>query len=153
MLNPNAVNDRTTYQIYDSANRLVYAIDEDRYVTETLYDGVSRVTDVIRHITPLVSVPAGTLTPASIAVTSNVNYDRRTRQFYDADGRLIGVLDAEGYLSQHRYNAAGQRFAITRYASAATVTTTTGAVDSAATNTLRTGGTFTALLQSITAAG
>ena len=152
IVNPNALNDRTTYRVYDNANRLVYQIDEDRYVTETLYDGVSRVTDVIRHSVALASVPAGSLTPASIVVTPDVTNDRRTRYFYDAEGRTIGVLDAEGYLSENQFNAGGQLVTGVRYARAATVITN-GVVDSTATNTLRTTGTFAALKQNITNAG
>ncbi|WP_426000361.1 Ig-like domain-containing protein [Caulobacter sp. DWR1-3-2b1] len=44
--------------------------------------------------------------------------DRRTRNFYDAEGQLIGRLDAEGYLSQIKYDAAGQDVETIAYATA-----------------------------------
>jgi YD repeat-containing protein len=36
-------------------------------------------------------------------------HDRVTRSFYDKDGRLIGTLDGEGYLTETRYDGAGRK--------------------------------------------
>jgi YD repeat-containing protein len=63
--------------------------------------------------------------------------DRVTRNFYDNDGRLTGTLDAEGYLSQIVYDAAGQKTRTIAYSD----DTGTG---------LRASGTFDALLASVT---
>jgi YD repeat-containing protein len=63
--------------------------------------------------------------------------DRITRNFYDNDGRLTGTLDAEGYLNQTVYDAAGQRIRTIAYSD----DTNAG---------LRAGGTFDALLASVT---
>ncbi|MDT0945854.1 RHS repeat domain-containing protein, partial [Staphylococcus pseudintermedius] len=43
---------------------------------------------------------------------------RVSRSFYDAVGRLVGQLDAEGYLVEHRYDLAGRRIGSTAYATA-----------------------------------
>ena len=66
--------------------------------------------------------------------------DRVTRNFYDNDGRLVGVLDAEGYLTQTQYDAAGQRVRTTRYATATAAN-------------LRADGAFSALRASVGATG
>ncbi|WP_185734241.1 LysM peptidoglycan-binding domain-containing protein [Burkholderia stagnalis] len=42
--------------------------------------------------------------------------DRTTRYFYDRDGVLRGSVDAQGYLTEHRYNGAGERIETVRYA-------------------------------------
>ncbi|KVT73106.1 hypothetical protein WK58_13955 [Burkholderia ubonensis] len=42
--------------------------------------------------------------------------DRTTRYFYDQDGLLRGSVDAQGYLTEHRYNSAGERIETVRYA-------------------------------------
>ncbi|RQQ00438.1 LysM peptidoglycan-binding domain-containing protein [Burkholderia stagnalis] len=42
--------------------------------------------------------------------------DRTTRNFYDQDGLLRGSVDAQGYLTEHRYNSAGERIETVRYA-------------------------------------
>ncbi|MBN3815101.1 LysM peptidoglycan-binding domain-containing protein [Paraburkholderia sp. Se-20369] len=42
--------------------------------------------------------------------------DRITRYFYDRDGLLRGSVDAQGYLTEHRYNSAGERIETVRYA-------------------------------------
>ena len=82
---------------------------------------------------PFVSV-TNTVPPALPAEDAA---DRVARTFYDKDGRLIGSLDAEGYLSQVTYDKAGQKMKTVAYAGA------TGA-------SLRASGTFAQLLASIT---
>jgi YD repeat-containing protein len=63
--------------------------------------------------------------------------DRVARTFHDRDGRLIGSLDAEGYLSQVTYDKAGQKMKSVAYAGATAAS-------------LRASGTFAQLLASIT---
>ncbi|WP_212721695.1 RHS repeat protein, partial [Zooshikella ganghwensis] len=43
---------------------------------------------------------------------------RFTHRLYSQDGLLVGELDAEGFLVEHRYDAAGQKISTTRYANA-----------------------------------
>ncbi|MGI0117810.1 hypothetical protein, partial [Zooshikella sp. RANM57] len=43
---------------------------------------------------------------------------RFTHRLYSQDGLLVGELDAEGFLVEHRYGAAGQKISTTRYANA-----------------------------------
>jgi|GEM_PF-1247577 len=80
---------------------------------------------------------------ALVAVPTVGAEDRVTRTFYDNDGRVIGVLDPEGYLTQTKYDAAGQKVRTVRYATAA------NGVDAAATATLRGNGTFSQLLTAV----
>jgi len=44
--------------------------------------------------------------------------DRITRNFYDKAGRLVGVLDAEGYLTQTKYDGSGQKIETVAFAKA-----------------------------------
>ncbi|OWQ46363.1 hypothetical protein CDL60_12820, partial [Roseateles noduli] len=101
-----------------NANRLVQVIDGLGYVTQTTYDGASHALSVTRYATH-VTVPATGFTAitAPVAVTANAAADRVTRSFYDADGRVIGELDAENYYTHYEYDAAGRVVAKTRYAS------------------------------------
>lgn len=85
-----AANDRKTTYTYDAAGRLATTtIDGATSITNT-YDGASR----------LVKTTQGS---------------RITKFYYDMDGRQVGVLDAERYLTQYVYDAAGRRTLAVRY--------------------------------------
>ncbi|PTS90545.1 hypothetical protein DBR17_01085, partial [Sphingomonas sp. HMWF008] len=75
--------------------------------------------------------PAFTPSPAANALRDSIS-----RSFYDKNGRLIGVLDGEGYLARTVYDAAGRAVAQTAFATAT------------ATN-LRASGSFAQLLDSV----
>jgi YD repeat-containing protein len=110
--------DQSTWKIYDQANRLVKTVDEAGFVTEQVYDGASRVTDIIRYATPIntATLPADPQPGNAVPPTSAA--DRHTRNFYDQDGLLRGTLDAEGFLTEYRYNAGGERVETIGYANA-----------------------------------
>ncbi|KQV92819.1 calcium-binding protein [Rhizobacter sp. Root1221] len=112
-----AANQRE-WRIYDAANRLVQTVDAEGYVTQTTYDGASRVIAVTRYDTP-VAVPAASLSPilAAFTVSQNVAKDRTTRTFHDGDGRVVGELDAENYYTHYEYDGAGRLIAKTKFAS------------------------------------
>ncbi|HXH14344.1 MAG TPA: hypothetical protein VNP04_31850, partial [Alphaproteobacteria bacterium] len=137
--------DRTSFQLYDNANRLVMAIsphdsDPSRgYVTQSFYDGAGRPTDTIAYanaisLTGLSQNPSPSDISARLQTDSAT--DRHTRRFYERDGNLVGTLDAEGYLCEYRYNSAGQLVHTIHYANPAAAS-------------LRTNGTFGELLASV----
>jgi len=105
-------DDRHTHLFYDQANRLVYTVDAEGYVTQAIYDGKSQLTETIAYANPL-SLPANATTAdvegaiAAQAISDPV-HDRHTHTYYDADGNTIGQLDAEGYLTEYHYDGAGQ---------------------------------------------
>ncbi len=88
-----ATHDRVTQYVYDKAGRLETQTEvstDASIVTTTRYDGASRVTQ--QH-----------------------NGDRITRYFYDRDGRQVGVVDALGYLTENKFDAAGRLVETVRY--------------------------------------
>ncbi|SFQ19233.1 YD repeat-containing protein, partial [Variovorax sp. PDC80] len=60
----------------------------------------------------------GTSTP-TVLVGLDAGQDRTTTQLYNRNGQLQGTLDAEGYLTEYKYNAAGEQVQTIRYASRA----------------------------------
>ncbi|MDQ0016118.1 YD repeat-containing protein [Variovorax boronicumulans] len=111
--------DQRSWRIYDNAGRVVRTIDAAGAVTDTQYDGASRVTATIRYSQPISIASLGTApTLAATAPTTNAANDRVTRSFYNDDGMLRGTLDAEGYLSELRYDTAGRLVSQTTYATA-----------------------------------
>jgi YD repeat-containing protein len=117
-----APGDLREWRAYDSAGRLsrvarAVGAGTAVAVTETRYDGASRVIAMVQY--------AGTLVEGSTAVAAGrINapassaQDRISRNFFDADGRLLGTLDAEGYLAALDYDGAGRLVERVLYATA-----------------------------------
>ncbi|WP_322026153.1 LysM peptidoglycan-binding domain-containing protein [Burkholderia sp. BCC1977] len=106
--------DRSTWVYWDT-DSISHVIDADGFVTQTQYDGHGRpiaVTAFANRVTISGAKPVADLP------TADSSNDRTTRYFYDADGRLTGELDASGYLTEYRYNGAGERVETIRYATA-----------------------------------
>jgi YD repeat-containing protein len=138
-------NDRVVRSVYDTAGRLVMTItphDTDAtkgYVEQNFYDGDGRLTDNVAYATAinLATLPA-VPTPAQVtALVSTSAGDRLNRIFYDAEGLQVGALDAEGYLVENQYNAAGELTHTVGYALPTTAN-------------LRSAGTFAQLKASVT---
>ncbi|HEY8359296.1 MAG TPA: hypothetical protein VIL30_17745, partial [Ramlibacter sp.] len=94
---------------YDRAGRLVQqavstGVGITVAVTSMEYDDASRLVGT-RAYANVTAVPASA--HAAIKVPVESEHDRVTRYFHDADGRRTGVLDAEGYLAETIYSAAG----------------------------------------------
>lgn len=119
-----SAQDTTTWRAYDAANRLVreattVGTSTSAAVTETRYDGASRIVQVVRYANLVVADgSAGSPTAGSVPLPAASAQDRITRNFHDADGRLAGTLDAEGYLTTLSYNGAGQVTETLSYATA-----------------------------------
>ncbi len=104
------------------------------------YDGAGRLVSTTSYYNKLA---AGTLTgfktslPTTVSLPTTDAKDAVARSFYDKDGRLLGVLDGEGYLSKFDYDKAGQKIGETRFYNATS-------------SSLRASGTFNQLVGSIT---
>jgi len=113
--------DQRSWRIYDSAERLVRTVGANGTVVDTAYDGASRITSVTQYKATVATTSLGAVaTLAATAPTGDTAADRVARSFYDADGLLRGSLDAEGYLTELRYDSAGR---LSSQISYATVTT------------------------------
>ncbi|EUJ10338.1 Rhs family protein [Methylophilaceae bacterium 11] len=120
-LRPNsAATDRSYRNLYDKAGRLAKQVDALNFVTEYQYDGASRLVKTTQYANAGTIGAAtgvnGELLPANVTVTADATKDRVTRQLYSDDGLLQATLDSEGYLTEHIYDAAGQRVRSIRYA-------------------------------------
>lgn len=136
---PDTTNDRISRNVYDKAGRLSKTIDAIGAVVEYRYDGAGRVTDTVRYAVVLTATLLDALNQSptelttsngyiaytlvgggsgSISLASVSNLDRRTRNFYSADGLLLGQLDAEKYYTANSYDSAGRLLKTTRYANA-----------------------------------
>ena len=109
--------DRTSWRAYDAAGRLSATVDASGAVVASFYDGASRLVTQVAYANRIATGSLGAdPSPAAIAPAANAGADRTTRWFHDAGGRVIGVLDAEGFLVESRHDAAGRLSTTTRYA-------------------------------------
>jgi YD repeat-containing protein len=110
--------DRTSWNSYDAAGRLVKSVDVQGFVTQIDYDGASRAVRTVRYANAISTAALGSA-PAPEAINpAGSAADRITRSFYDHDGKLLGELDAEGYLSTYRYDIGGRLVETVAYANA-----------------------------------
>lgn len=115
--------DRVTTNFYRASseydpniNILDHIVSADGTVTQYCYDDGGRVLSSTVYANRMdLSKPLTLYTPMPAADAAN---DRTTRYFYDKDGLLQGTLNGEGYLTEYRYNAAGQKVAVIAYATA-----------------------------------
>lgn len=109
--------DQKSWRIYDAADRLVRTVAADGAVTDTNYDGASRIVSVMQYRQPIAISSLGAIATLALSAPAvDPATDRVTRRFYDGDGLLRGTLDAEGYLTELRYDAAGRASSQLSYA-------------------------------------
>ena len=112
-------DDRSSWNTYDAANRLAKSVDELGFVTERIYDGADRLSKVVRYWNPIsTSLLGDTPAPSAVAPTASATNDRVSRKLYDAEGKLVGTLDAEGYLVEYKYDTGGELVETVGYATA-----------------------------------
>ncbi|GKS87303.1 hypothetical protein AVMA1855_24145 [Acidovorax sp. SUPP1855] len=112
--------DKTISNLYSGDGLLIGTIDSEGYLTEYRYDAAGRTIGIVRYSQPVAggaSLAAaragGSLSGLRPAVSAS---DAHTAYFYDAQGRQIGELDAEGFLTQTKYDGNGNLVATYRYA-------------------------------------
>ncbi|SFO54359.1 YD repeat-containing protein [Variovorax sp. PDC80] len=112
--------DQDSWRIYDNAGRLVRTVDGAGAVVDMRYDGASRLVATTAYANPLTPAVLGNLsgtpTLGDTNPTANPTGDRVSRRLYDNDGLLVGTLDAEGYLTESRYDAQGRLITQVSYA-------------------------------------
>lgn len=130
-LNPSLASIRPSAQaadlarlyVYDDDGRLAFEMSDSYAVTEYIYDAAGRKVESVRHSVPIAphSSPSWAYVRSQLeqpAVQAGAADDRHERYFYDSDGNLAGTLDAEGYLTTHQYDGAGQLRQTRRYTQA-----------------------------------
>lgn len=121
----------SAWTLYDPTGRKSADIAANGQLTEYLYDGAGREIQRIAYAKLLSGAQMASLTgtdgkPAEIALGSlrpvaDDSLDRVTTRYYDAAGRLVGLRDADGYLTESRYDGVSQLVASIRYATAGAV--------------------------------
>ena len=96
---------RITRAVYDAAGRMTFAIDATGNVTAFSYDSAGRV---IKQVAFAVVYETGNDPLNDVmqdwASTNAHADDRISRAIYDRKGRLAYSVDAEGFVTEYRYN-------------------------------------------------
>jgi YD repeat-containing protein len=103
-----ATSTEVTKYFYDSDGNQVGVLDPLGYLTEKKYDAAGRMIETIQYAT---ATPASSsTTPASLAdplaslrPTSSPS-DLQSFYYYDDEGRVVGSVDSEGFLTQTTYD-------------------------------------------------
>ncbi|MEO0560544.1 MAG: hypothetical protein AAF125_00420, partial [Chloroflexota bacterium] len=108
--------DVRSFTTYDANGRVAQTFNGQGEFISYEYDESGRLVLERQHYTKrTVSTPWLTNPPsAPVSVTTHAE-DAVTRTFYDRDGRVVGVLDGEGYLSETIYDEAGRAINQTQY--------------------------------------
>ncbi|TKC89437.1 LysM peptidoglycan-binding domain-containing protein [Trinickia terrae] len=113
-------SDRVTRNVFDAANRLLFSVNAMGYVTQNRYDANGNLLERVAYRTPYGG--EGTPTQADLQkwlASPNVPDaagDRTTTWLYDSAGRQVYLIDAEGYVTEKRYDFAGRVLKTIRYA-------------------------------------
>lgn len=111
-----STGDIWSWQVHDAGGRVVQSIDGDGGVTAFEYDASNRLVKTTSYFNKVAVAGLKTTPPLAVVAVTAHTKDTVNRTFYDGDGRLIGVLDGEGYLSEIIYDKAGQKVEEVAYA-------------------------------------
>ncbi|MGM9481545.1 hypothetical protein ACS5PN_10175 [Roseateles sp. NT4] len=96
---------------YDKDGRLIYSVDALGQVTERKYDGANRVVlerQYSRSVSGVVVATTTAVIAAQVAAVKDDTRDHVIRYAFDKAGNQRFVINAEGYVSELRYDAAGR---------------------------------------------
>ncbi len=108
---------RTTRLFYDADGNTIGTLDANGYLTTEVYDAAGQRTQTTAYATVTNAALQATGTLAQLTPASSAS-DQITSNYYDAQGNLLGTLDADGYFTQYTYDLDDQRLSTTRYATA-----------------------------------
>ncbi|WP_373321239.1 hypothetical protein, partial [Chitiniphilus shinanonensis] len=112
-----AAGDRVTRNFYDNDGLLVGQLDAEGYLTVHDYDASGRKNHTVRYATATASANRANGTLASLTPATHAQ-DQHNWFLYDGQDRLVGTVDAEGYLTEVQYDAVGNVLRSIRYAKA-----------------------------------
>jgi YD repeat-containing protein len=101
--------DISNWRTYDKEGRLTSTIDATIRTYE--YDKAGRLIKTVAYYNALSwdqAIVFQTSPPTSPFIPAADSRDSIARNFYDKEGRLVAVLDGEGYLTRNIYDRAGQ---------------------------------------------
>ncbi|GAA4798967.1 putative Ig domain-containing protein [Lysobacter hankyongensis] len=107
---------RRTRMFHDAEGRLLATLDAAGYLVETKYDAAGRAVRTLRYATAAPEALRLTGTLTELRPSAPDAADQVTRLFYNARNQQIGMLDAEGHLTEFAYDEAYNLREVKNYA-------------------------------------
>ena len=111
------VHDQHSHNVFDAANRAVYQIDAQNYVTETEYDNVGNVLRTTKYANAI-SPDGFSQGSVEASLVRDAAQDRSVRMAYDAANRQVYSVDAANYVTKQAFDDVGHVIETTTYANA-----------------------------------
>ncbi|MCW9000636.1 MAG: hypothetical protein OQK04_18135, partial [Kangiellaceae bacterium] len=102
---PDAQNRQQRF-FYDDQGRQVGVLDGEGYFTRSIYNSLGQLIHTISYANPVTDPNATDIN--GLGITLDVDNDQEIEYFYNNQGALIGIVDAEGYLTERQYDVAGR---------------------------------------------
>ena len=114
---------RISRTVYDGAGRVAFTIDAEGGTTAFAYDQVGNLTKETRYNAAFTTAGDQSLSQMQTwaAGRAGDTANRVTRRLFDAAGRPVFVVDAEGFVTERRYDAVGRLVRSIRYPTAYSV--------------------------------
>lgn len=114
------------YSLYESSGRKSADIAANGQLTEYFYDAAGRVIQTVAYANALSATALAAITSttavAGVRPANDAARDRITTAYYDTADRLAGTLDADGYLTEYKYDGTSALTSEIRYETAVAVT-------------------------------
>ncbi|MCZ8195706.1 MAG: hypothetical protein O9253_01415, partial [Aquidulcibacter sp.] len=116
---------KVTYYLYDNANRKVGEIDENKNLTEWVYNNNGQVVRTIQYKKAVTATLDATTALTNTLATNGIRSldstnDRTSYKIYDQAGRLSHEIDALGYVTEYQYDGASRLLRTVEYNTAIT---------------------------------
>ncbi len=114
--------DRVTRHFYDDDGLLQGTLNAEGYLSEFIYDGVGRLTQVVRYETEVTGATFTSGDFAAVKAAADDDDELYTHYWYDSQGRQVGVVSELGFLTETEYDPANKQVLHHTYMTAVTVT-------------------------------
>ncbi|MGC3997061.1 MAG: hypothetical protein QM767_05870 [Anaeromyxobacter sp.] len=112
LVDADAAKDISTWTYYDARGQKVAAVDAEGYLTELTYDSNGRLSESRRYASK-VTATLSTFTSLSTLRPAANGEDHFTRNTWDALGRLLRQVTADGLTTDNVYDAVGNLISTT----------------------------------------
>jgi YD repeat-containing protein len=107
-LRPASGDNLSTWYFYDNAGRQIGSVDEQQFVSETIYDEASNTQQSIRYATAYTAAIDGTTPFNTIKAAVASGAKQSTLLAYDSMGRLSQRTATDGTVTAYEYDASGR---------------------------------------------
>ncbi|MDO8330500.1 MAG: hypothetical protein Q7T36_08530, partial [Fluviicoccus sp.] len=105
---PSATGALSTYYFYDAAGRRTGVLDEQQFLTETVYDAAGNAQQTIRYATPYTGSVASSTMLSTLKTALQASARQTSTTAYDSLGRVSTVTDTAGTVTAYEYDSYGR---------------------------------------------